>query len=206
MTTKTMTPTAVTPRQISDAKAKARELAALAWLPQPVKQRDGSTLDLCWRGRIHRAIKMLADARNTGDKNLEAQVRAALEKLNSDANAAEAAAEKAITDYSALCALANVEIENLYPNECMCDGCMESGSLHKLATAEGNLRRAIWMFLGPARVGEMPEIVELVRKASDEKVRDRMWRHLKNIADAMQVYDDICRQTGTDPRWAEVMR
>lgn len=206
MTTKTMTQTVVTPRQIEQAKANAQELAGSAWAPQPVKQRDGSTLPLCYRGRMHRALRMLADARNSGNRDLEAQIRGAIEKLNADANAAEAAAEKAIADYSALCALANVPIEDLYPQDCQCVGCQESGTLHRLASAEGNLRRAIWMFLGPARVGELPAIAELTKKAADEKARDAIWRHLKTITDAMQVYEDVCKQTGTDPRWAEVMR
>jgi hypothetical protein len=59
----TMTKAAVTPNLIKQAEERTRQLNLLAYAPQPVAQPDGTTINLCWNGRIARAYDRLADAR-----------------------------------------------------------------------------------------------------------------------------------------------
>lgn len=196
--------------KIGDAKRKARQLAVAAWTPQPVKQADGSYLDLCWRGRLHRAIKMYADTVNAGNDALAKKINAGIDKLNEAANAAGNAAEKAISEYSALVAANGGTPDDLYPPECQCAGCRESGRFHRMGSAEANARRAVWAFLGPESVGEAPAIIGLFeRSRRDDDVgkgaRDGVWRHLYAIATALEEYRQAAADCGETPDYGKVL-
>lgn len=186
------------------AKAKATHLAALAWAAQPVNV-GGTMVPLCWTGRMHRAIKMLAEARAAGDMAKAQQLDKAINALNAAAHEAQNAAEQAISDYCAITVAAGGQPEDLYPPQCTCDGCKESGKWHRIASSEANLRAALWALLADDGDGD-PQIIQLVRKANDVKVRDQLWRHLARIADAMQDYQDAHRQHGEPVKWAAVLR
>ena len=84
-----------TPKQIDQAQAKAQDLCRLAYAPQPVAQPDGSTLALCWSGRIARAYDKLAIARIAADGAAIRKIETALAQLQATATAAFEAAETA---------------------------------------------------------------------------------------------------------------
>ena len=186
------------------AKAKAQQLAALAWAAQPVNV-GGTMVPLCWPGRMHRAIKMLSEANQAGDTAKADQLNKAIDALNAKSHEAWNAAEQAISDYCALTVAAGGTPEDLYPPQCTCDGCKESGKWHRIASSEANLRAALWALLADDGDGD-PALIQLVRKANDVKVRDQLWRHLVRIADAMQDYQDAHRQHGEPVKWAAVLR
>ncbi len=190
--------------RIVDAKRKAEQLARLAYAAQPVTV-GGATVHLCWAGRMHRAIKMLAEARQAGDMAKAAQLDKAIDALNAKSHEAWNAAEQAISDYSAIVVATGGTPEDLYPPECTCAGCKESGKFHRLASSEANLRAALWALLADDGDGD-PAIIPLVRNAADAKQRDQLWRHLVKIVDAMQDYQDAHRQHGEPVKWGAVLR
>lgn len=185
----------------NEAKERAKQAAAAAWTAQPVRQADGTMLELCWHGRIARAYKLLVSA---ADGEQKQKLQAGIDKLAAMADAANNAAEQAISDYCAL-ALANGEQpEDLYPLACTCAGCKEAGAAHRIGSSVGNLRSVVWDFMGDDGDGA-PELVTLFRKyREDEKVRDLFWRRVLGVVDAMQDYMDACAQNGQRPNWREL--
>lgn len=205
MATTFQTKSAISPRQIAEAKEKALRLAQVAFAPQPVKQADGSTVPLCWAGRLHRALTAGNAAQQAGDAAKVALIEQAIDRLSTEMHSAESAAADAEAAYMALCAAAGVTAEALPSTECTCVGCVEQRRLHALASTSADVRAAVWALLtGP--VGELPAIVTLVAQAHDAGVRDRLWAHLKRISDALSAYGQACAENGEQPQWGEVWR
>lgn len=186
----------------NEFKQVALPLVSQAYLAQPVKQPDGSFLDLCLMGRITRAYRLLAEAKATGATERATALQAAIDKLNQVAETAMAAANKAVSDYCAACIVEGKEPEDLYPPACRCVGCQETGKLHCVGAAVGAMRAAVWALLGDDGDGE-PPLLPLVRKAADEQARGALWTHLVKIANSMQEYANVCRDLGAAPNWKQ---
>lgn len=199
----------VSERRIAAAREKAVALVAAAWQPQPIRQADGTVRELCWAGRVARAVQLANEASAAGERGRLEQINAALVRLSAGAGAAAAAAQRAVADYAALCAAAGREVENLYPaEECSCEGCKLRGRITDLSAAEAGVRAAAWALLGPdidARP-ERPQLTALLARADDKAVRDRIWLRLKAFADACEEYAAACARWGDEPDWGNVWR
>lgn len=202
----------ITPKQIEESKERARELLRLAYAPQPVKQKDGSVLHLCWNGRMQRAMdmayKLSQQEENPTLKKTLARLEQAIDVLDKQARAAADAAEQASSDYNALCAAAGVEAEDLRPPECDCEGCRLSKANNQYWSALGSMRSAFYRLFMATDVDEKerPAIIDLVEAtgAKQEGARKELWQRICAIAKAQKDYAEACEQLGWEPRWKEV--
>lgn len=186
---------------IDQAKTNAQTLIAQAWTPQPVRQPDGTLLMLCYNGRLHRAYRMLGEANANGDTARVTALQGAIEKLAAMMHDARGQAEDAISQYASLTIAAGGQPDDLYPDDCTCAGCKDSGRFHRIGAAMGNCRTAIWQLMGDDGEGA-PELVTLFRAyTKDEKAKDIFWRRVLRIVDAMQEYMDACQQNNEQPDW-----
>ncbi len=215
MATATMTKAAVTPNQIKRAEDNARQLGQLAYAPQPVPQPDGTTINLCWNGRITRAYERLADARNEAYKtepkpNMKTAKVKAIEdriaELQRAATDAQNAAEKAASEWAAMCVSAGVKCDPLsvYPAQCTCDGCKAQESIMARRNAYAALTEATYALLAPSSF-VLPPFVELMRNAGDEHARNALWSYWKKIFDAAETYIAACKTDGVEPDWRGVL-
>ena len=206
---------AVTPNKIKQAEEQARQLCLLAYAPQPVAQPDGTTIALCWSGRIARAYDRLAEARteayNTTPKpNMQtAKVKAIEERiadLERGATAAYNAANQAASDWAALCTAAGVEFDPLavYAPVCTCEGCKAQQAATARRNAYAALTEATYALLAPESF-TLPPFVELMRRANDEHARNALWAHWKRMLDAAEVYIAACQADGVEPDWRGVL-
>lgn len=154
-----------------ELKHQAQRLVSQAYAAQPVKQPDGSFLELCLMGRIARAYRLLAEARTAGETERAATLQTAIDKLTQVAESAMAAANKAVSDYCAACVVEGSAPEDLYPPACRCVACQETNKVHSVSAAVGVMRAAVWALLGDDGDGE-PPLLPLVRKAADAQARD----------------------------------
>ena len=199
-----MTTKIVEPTTIEEAEAEAKRLMLLAYAPQPVLQADGTTMPLCYAGRIHRAYIMRQAAIGVGDTGKAQVYAAAIEKLVEMAEKACKSAEDADVLYQGMCAVKGVEAHNTTPPDCECVGCLDKNKGWRMSHAMEGVRKAAWAFLADDGNGQ-PPIINLFRKArSDEKARDMIWRHLLSITDSMQCYMDECGKVGERPNWKEL--
>lgn len=184
---------------IDEAKVKAMQLNRAAYGVQPVRQADGTVLELCLPGRLHRAYRMASDAVAAGDTAKVATLQAGIDTLAAIAREAWRAADAAVIDYSAMAVAAGREPESLELPDCQCAGCREAGRLHRVGSAMGKVREIIWEFMGDDGEGA-PALLLLARKGDDGALRSR----LSGIVTAMQEYMDVCRQYDVRPNWREL--
>lgn len=199
---------AVTEKTIIDtasAEKEARQLLALAYLPQPVKQPDGSVLELCWRGRLHRAFVLMGQARAEGNFERATMLDKGIDKLSEMASAAYEAADEAVAKYEATARFMGDEPTKLDPTECNCAGCVDSNRNHRMGAAMGEARDALYGLLIPARDGTLPPLVTLLKSApTDNASRDRLWLILQRLATGLQDYADAKREAGEEPNWQQI--
>jgi hypothetical protein len=187
--------TAVTPKQATEAKAKAETLAQAAYAPMSVPLPGGETLQLCWTGRLQRAHAMRNKAT---DGSVYARLDAAIDQLTSQANAARDAAVQAASDYAKLALAAGQEPEELPEPACDCAGCRLGERQRAYFQTESDLRYAVNRLLLPADTdGPLPELVEILRR--DDQATLRL--SLQRIADAQVAYAEACKAFGQQPDW-----
>ena len=215
MATATMTKPAVTPNVIKTAEQEARRLCILAFTPQPIRQPDGTTIALCWNGRVARAYERLAEARieayrmqpkpNTKTPKVAA-IEGKIAELEHEARQAVDAATAAASDWAAKCTAAGVPCEplSIYPAECTCDGCKAQQQAQARRNAHAAYAEATFALMAPSAF-DTPPFVELMRKAQDENARDALWRHFKTMLDAAEQYIKACDADGVQPDWRGVL-
>ncbi len=209
MATLTLDKEAIGTKRIDDAKAAAVAALNAAYTPHPVVQPDGSTLMLCWAGRIARAYDKLAaareDAKRRGEKD-DATVRAitaAIRKLETSRNEAATAAETAASTWAALATAqgGTVDPVSIYPADCTCDGCKAQMLHHDHNEARGNYSDALYALLAPDP-GTRPPLYDLLEGFDkSEKNRDRFWAAMKRIYDSAGAYAAACKAAGVQPNW-----
>lgn len=172
--------------QIDTAWQRARDAAALAYSAQPVKQPDGSVLNLCLSARVARGIDRLCAAREAGEDTTKLQI--AVDALSAAALQAMRDAQAAAEHWAATARAVGQEVDPLapYPPECNCAGCTMQRQRQGVAIARAELELAMAFLLS----GNEPRLLSYMAGASDAQQRDLLWRALKNIADAMIA----CRQ------------
>lgn len=194
----------VTPRAIADAKARAMELNTLAYAPQPVKQPDGSTLALCWTGRIARAYERLAAARTARNTAAIDALKDAIATLESKAAAAMNAAEHAASDWAAMCAAVGqpCDPDEVYAPPCTCEGCRMQAAYMDKAEARAKYVTALYDLLAPTSF-DLPPFMELGRliQAGDQEAQKRMTAYWRRIYEAGVQYIEAHRAAGTRPNW-----
>ncbi len=190
MSTKTNT------KKIEEAKQKATKLAAEAWSAQEMII-GGNMAKICWRGRMHRAIRRLAEAPTQNERSA---LSSAINQLNEASRKAHNDAEQAIAEYCALVVADGMQPENLYPVECNCDGCKASGKFHRIASAQAVMHNAMWSLFCDDAEGDTP-FLTLMRNAADAGQRDLLWRHLATIQHAMEDYRKAHIEHGEKVEW-----
>ena len=209
MATLTLDKEATNTKRIDDAKAAAVAALNAAYTPHPVAQPDGSTLMLCWAGRIARAYDKLAaareDAKRRGDKDAATvkAIESAIRKLEASYTAAIAAAEDAAATWAALAAAEGVTVDpaSIYPAACTCDGCKTAALWHDHNEARGNYSDALYRLLAPDP-GTRPPLYALLEDFGKSKQdADRFWAAMKTIYDSAKAYDAACKAAGVQPNW-----
>jgi len=190
--------------KVEAARAKAVELCAAAYAPQPVPQPGGApALMLCWSGRIARGYERLAAARTAKDPAAIEVITKAIRKLEADYTAASAEAEAAAAAWAAL-ATANGTTEqgaSVYPPTCTCDGCKTAQAWHDHNEARGAYSDALYALLAP-NSSERPPLYDLLEAfGKSEANRDRFWAELKKLYDAAGAYSAACKAAGVPPNW-----
>lgn len=193
---------AITPNKLAGMRKTAVDLCAAACAPQPVPQPDGSTLHLCFNGRIVRAYEKLAGARIARN---EAQIKAlqpAILDLESRAAAACKAAEDAAAAWAAAASASGVTVQpmEVYPPPCGCEGCRLQMTLHDHNEARGAYSDALYALLAP-NTFDTPPLLELLASAAADPNHDRLWNYLKRIRNAADAYIKACKAADVRPNW-----
>lgn len=178
-------------------KTEVQRLLLAAYGPQPVKQPDGSTLQLCWQGRIHRALMLLNAATLAGDVAKVAQLQQGLATLEAAATQAQSAATRAQEAY------AQAHGEWLAIAACTCEGCKVGATYHALGAAMGNARTQLWDLLMP-QGDAMPALVQLVTTIEHKESRVKLWEVLKNLSDNLQAFATASQALGETPKWENI--
>ncbi len=205
MATRTMTATRQTdaaPR-LDAARAQAIALCAAAYAPQPVAQPDGTSLMLCWAGRIARAYELLAAARIARDTPRIEVIQAAIAGLEQKRSEAVSAAENAASTWAAIAAASGTpaNLNECYPAQCQCEGCRAQMAWHDHNEARGAYSDALYRLLAP-NSDDLPPLLQMMQTAADDKnQRDRLWGYLKHIYDTGNAYIDACKAADVRPNW-----
>lgn len=191
---------AVSPKQIEESRQRAAAACSAAYAPQAIPQPGGGVLSLCYMGRIARGYEMLRAGDNPA-------LRQGLTALQQKARDAFEIAEKAATDYAALCASVGATTEDVYPAQCQCEGCLIDGNRHNYHAAAADLRRAVWSLLLPTHLdAPLPALVELVEATGEaqESQRKELWQRICNLAKAQKDFREACLALGRTPEWQKV--
>ncbi len=196
--------TVISPRKIDDARQRAVAATQAAYAPQPVQQRDGATLSLCWMGRIARGYQMLENTEN------KEPVQAAIAVLEGKARVAFNEAARAASDYGALCAAAGLTVAaDVYPPTCECDGCHLAGARMTYAAALVEMREAAWALLLPAHMdAPLPVLVELVEATGEQQEtgRKELWSRVCRLVLAQKKLREAADAMGYPLNWYSALR
>jgi len=195
-------PNVITPNKIASAKEDAIRLCVAAYAPHPVKQPDGTTLMLCWNGRIVRGYERLAAARIARDAKTSDVLAKAIAGLEQQYNEAARAAERAASDWAAMAASIGVTVTagDCYPPACQCEGCVFQRTLHDHNEARGAYSDALYAFLAPTS-DDTPPVLELLANFKLDEQRGLFWSHLRKIYESGNAYVAACKQAGVRPNW-----
>jgi hypothetical protein len=202
---KTATKTAITPRQIADAKQLAIDLGTAAYVAQPILQPDGTTIMLCLHGRVARAYDKLAEVRESGNELQVKRIEGAVDTLSQACLAATAAAEHAASDYTAICIAAGFPPDDVEMPVCGCTACVGETLRMSWLSAQAGAVEALYGLVAPNSV-DVPPIVTLIESAEDEVQRKRLWSLLKRIADAYRAYESAAVAAGERVSWRGLLR
>ena len=199
-------PVIVTPNKIAQGRARAVDLCAAAYAAQAVQQPDGSTLALCWNGRIARGYERLAAARGAKETAKVEALTKAIRGLEAQYNAAADAAERAAADWAAMAASAGVTVDahEVYPPQCQCEGCAMQRAYHDHNEARGAYSDALYALLAPNPM-DLPPLLEMLEAIAEEAQRDRLWTYMQRIRDTGRAYIKACEAAGTRPNWRAAM-
>ena len=196
----------VTVNKIDQARAAAVAALAAAYTAQPVPQPDGTTLMLCWNGRIARAYDKLAIARIARDAATVKTLEGGIDALRSRYTAAAKAAEDAAAHWAALAAAAGQTVDpmSVYPPTCTCDGCKAAQQYQDKVQWRATYVSTLYDFLCPTSA-DTPPAIELLRRLrsnkDDKEAQDRFWVHMRRISDAGEAYAKACAEAGVRPNW-----
>jgi hypothetical protein len=192
--------------ELAALRSKAEQLCAAAYSAQPIKQQDGTTLTLCWQGRIARGYEKLAIARIARDKEAIDTLTRAIQSLEGKYNAAAAEAGKAASAWAAMAAFVGrtVDAMDCYPPQCQCEGCKAQLQYRDKVEWRAIYAETLYDFLAP-NSQDTPPFIEIMRRlrksANDREAQDRIWAHLRRIHDAAEAYSNACAAAGTRPNW-----
>jgi len=189
---------------VDQAKAAAVRLLALAYLPQPVRQPDGTTIHLCLAGRLARGQDKLAIARRAGDAKSVAILEGALKQLRALTEQAHSAAENAAATWAAMAAAQglNVDPVSVYPPTCTCAECMLQQNYQSHQSAMNIYTTMLYDLVAP-NSRTTPPIIDLMRRAraGDDEAKRQIWRYLDRILDAGNTYMAACDAASVSPNW-----
>jgi hypothetical protein len=191
-------------RTIDQAKAEAVRLLGLAYLPQPVRQPDGTTLHLCLAGRLARGQDKLAIARRAGDAKSVATLEGALKHLRTLTEQAHSAAENAASTWAAMAAAQGLSVDpvSIYPAPCTCAECVAQANYQGHQSARDIYTTVLYDLVAP-NSWTTPPVIDLMRRAraGDEEARRQIWRYLDRILDAGNLYMAACDAASVSPNW-----
>ena len=192
--------------KLDQAKAAAVAACAAAYAPQPVKQPDGATLQLCWNGRIARAYDKLAIARIARDAAAVKALEGGIDVLRAKYNAAAKEAEDAAAAWAALAAANDVTVQptDVYPPKCTCDGCRAAAQYRDKVQWRAIYVDCLYDFIAPSST-DTPPVITLLRclrnDKGDKEASDLLWSHLRRISDAGEAYAKACKEADVRPNW-----
>ena len=201
-----MTKEPITQTKIDQAKAAAVAACLAAYAPQPVKQPDGTTLRLCWNGRIARAYDKLAIARIARDTKAIDALQNGVNALTAKYNEAIKAAEDAAAQWAALAAAGGVTVQpmDVYPPTCTCEGCQAQAQYQDKVQWRAIYVTCLYDFIAPTSA-DTPPVIELMRRLRDNKndkeAQDMFWVHMRRISDAGEAYAKACKDADVRPNW-----
>jgi len=195
-----------TPKQLETAKSRAIDLCRLAYAPQPVPQPDGTTLTLCWSGRIARAYDRLAIARIAKDEPSIRKIETALTQLQTSATVAFEAAETAVRAWQTMAAAAGqtADVNAVYPPTCTCAACAAAAAYRSHHEFRHVYTAVLYDLLAPDTVNT-PPLLELMRTVAEQDSRNQLWTLLKRVSDAGEAYLRACRAADVQPNWRLAM-
>ncbi len=188
----------VTVKQINEAKEEAQRLHRLAFGAQPVKQSDGTVLELCYQARLDRAYTMRSEARRQKNEMRGAALDRAIAQLSDSAQKAGADAQRAIDDYVGLCArVGQVADTDAFAVDCECVGCIEGQRRRAMWEAERVMRTQFTALFIPALsdASNTPPVVALLVGCDSAPLR--------TLGGAMQAFVDCSREAGGLIVWSD---
>lgn len=196
--------TSVTPNAIAQAKQRAIDLCSAAYAPRPVPQPNGPPLTLCLRGRIVRGYERLAAARIARDVKTVETIQGAIKSLEAKYTEAGKDAERAASDWAAMCAAAGQPVQPMecYPPPCICEGCRMEDAYVDKTEARAVYVNHLYALLCPTS-RDLPPFMELGRaiQGGDTDARKRMTAHFQRIYEAGEAYAKACEDAGVSPNW-----
>ena len=198
----------VTPKMLETAKSELLRLVDVAFVPHPVKQPDGSYINLCLSGRITRGYALKEQATKAGDAGRVAIIEKAIKALETEYDTAAQAANRAAKEWEELNRQLGKDVNpfDLYPGPCDCQGCTAARSATDYWDAQTQLAKTLYALFtaGPDRV---PQFVELMRKAKqgDKEANEALWRALVAIYSASEAYIQASANHGVEPAWRGAM-
>lgn len=188
----------VTMKQINDAKEEAQRLHRLAFGAQPVKQTDGTVLELCWSARLDRAYTLRSEARRQKNEMRSLALDRAIAQLSDSAQRAGADAQRAVDDYVGLCArIGQVADTDAFAVDCGCLGCVEGQKRRAMWEAERVMRTQLAALFTPALsdASNTPPVVALLAGCDSAP--------LQALGAAMQAFADCGKAAGSTIVWAD---
>lgn len=191
----------VSKKQIDEAK-QAALIAKQAWLlPSYVKSANA---ELCWSGRILRAMDLANEALIEGDTEKVEKIKGAIPQVEQGMDAAREKAVAAEMTYEKLCTSANVQPEQIDVGQCKCAYCNRAEAQNGLFMAESRLRRAVFNLTEPDDCG-MPAPLCLMSQETDEGQKEA-WALFVELCNSQASYLAACKQSNRRPEWGYILR
>ena len=183
-------------KNLEQAKQLALEAKKAYLLPRyiaNIKQ------ELCWQGRIARAMDLANDAILAGDKERKEILENAIKQLEADMASAGQDADATLKTYRDMGGTEPLDV-----GLCPCHYCQRNQQQDALWMAESRLRRAVFDLTEPGDDGK-PLPLALMSQQTDD-AQQTAWKLFLELCNAQANYKSICERLQKAPAWGYVLR
>ncbi len=191
----------VSKKEIDEAKQIALSAKAAWLLPSYVKSANA---ELCWNGRILRAMDLGNEALIVGDTVKAEKIKDAIPQVEQGMDAAREKAVAAELTYEKMCRESNMQPKQIDVGQCTCAYCNRVEAQEGLFMAESRLRRAVFNLTEPDDCG-MPMPLCYMSKKTEEGQK-QAWELLIELSNAQANYLSMCKKSNRRPEWGYILR
>lgn len=183
------------------AKDKALEAKKSLLLPKFIKS---ANMELCWQGRIMRAMDLGQEAMAAQDHDKADKIRKAIQQLEMEMDAQRQEADVLAADYAELCQRAGVTPDPLDVEPCTCFYCTRNRQQDNLWLSESRLRRAVFDLTEPDECGKPLPLCYMGENTEEGK--KKAWGLFVELCNAQAQYLATCERLNRFPEWGYILR